>query len=116
MELLKEAVPKVAHLAALYEPRLPSNIHEVKEVLQIAARALGLTFRPWEIRNADGFEQVFTELSKDPPDGLYVVGGPLMIENRKRIVSFALTRRLSGVPEQGVCRCGRILIIRGGPH
>jgi putative ABC transport system substrate-binding protein len=33
LELLKEVVPKVSRIAALYEPALPSNVHEVKEHL-----------------------------------------------------------------------------------
>ena len=49
---------------------------EVKEVLPVAARALGLTLQPWEVRDADGFEKVFAALNKERPDGLYVLGGP----------------------------------------
>ena len=47
----------------------------MKEVLPVAARALGLTLQPWEVRAADGFEKVFAALSKERPDGLYVTGG-----------------------------------------
>jgi putative ABC transport system substrate-binding protein len=66
----------------------------VKEVLPVAARALRLTIRSWEVRGADGFESVFAALSKERPDGLYVGGGPLMYANRKRIADFALKSRL----------------------
>ena len=72
LELLKEAVPKVARVAVLYDPANPGNVLEVKEVLPAAARALGLTIRPWEVRAADGFERVFAALDKQRPDGLYV--------------------------------------------
>ena len=48
----------------------------MKEVLPVAARALGLTIRPWEVRAADDFDRVFAALSKQRPDGLYVPGGP----------------------------------------
>jgi ABC-type uncharacterized transport system substrate-binding protein len=47
LELLKEAVPKVARVAVLYDPALPGSVLEVKEVLPIAARALGLTIQLW---------------------------------------------------------------------
>jgi ABC-type uncharacterized transport system substrate-binding protein len=43
LELFKEAVPKVARIAVLYETASPSSVLEVKEVLPVAARALGLT-------------------------------------------------------------------------
>ena len=75
LELLKEAVPKVARVAVLYDPGNPRGVRDVKEVLPVAARALGLTVRSWEVRDADDFEKVFAALSKERPDGLYVPGG-----------------------------------------
>ena len=94
LELLKEAVPKVARVAVLYDPASPSSVREVKELLPVAARALKLTLQPWEVRAADDFEKVFAALNKQRPDGLYVPGGGLMIANEKRIVGFALKSRL----------------------
>ena len=81
LELLKEAVPKLARVAVLYDPAVPVGGFQVKEVLPDAARALRLTFQPWEVRAADGFEKVFAAISKWRPDGLYVAGGPLMTAN-----------------------------------
>ena len=94
LELLKEAVPKLARVAVLYDPAVPASVLEVKEVLPVAARALGLTLQPWEVRAADDFEKVFAALNKQRPDGLYVPRGPLMAANQKRIVGFALKSRL----------------------
>jgi putative ABC transport system substrate-binding protein len=45
LELLKEAVPKVARIAVLYDPAAPASVLEVKEVLPAVALALGLTLR-----------------------------------------------------------------------
>jgi putative ABC transport system substrate-binding protein len=96
LELLKEAVPKIARLAVLYDPALQFILIEVKKVLPVAARALGLTIEPWEVRAADDFEKLFATLNKQRPDGLYVPGSrsPLMSANQKRIVGFALKSRL----------------------
>ena len=94
LELLKEAVPKVARVAVLYDPAIPGSVHEVKEVLPVAARALRLTLQSWEVRDADDFERVFAAMGKQRPDGLYVSSGPLMRANRKRIAGFALKSRL----------------------
>ena len=97
LELLKEAVPKLARVAVLYEPAISGPAFEVKEVLPVAARALGLTVRHWEVRAAGDFDRVFAALNKERPDGFYSVGGPLMIINRKRIVGFALKSRLPSI-------------------
>jgi putative tryptophan/tyrosine transport system substrate-binding protein len=95
LELLKEAVPKLARVAVLYDPALPSSVIEVKEVLPVAARALRLTVRSWEVGTAEGFEKVFAALNKERPDGLYAhPSGPLAFANGKRIASFALKSRL----------------------
>src|SRR5262245_57152958 len=86
LELFKEAVPKLARVGVLYDPAIPRSVIEVKEVLPVAARALGLTLQPWEIRAADGFEGVFAALNKQHPDGLFVPGGGQLIQaHEKRI-------------------------------
>jgi putative tryptophan/tyrosine transport system substrate-binding protein len=94
LELLKEAVPKLARVAVLYDPASSTGVLEVKEGLPVAARALGLTIQPREIRAADDFEKVFAALNKQRPDGLYVPSGALMNANQKRTISFALESRL----------------------
>jgi putative tryptophan/tyrosine transport system substrate-binding protein len=94
LELFKEGVPKLARVAVLYDPSIKPSVREVKEVLPVAARAVGLAISSWEIRAADGFDRVFAALNKDRPDGLFVTGGVLMLANRKRIAGFALKSRL----------------------
>jgi len=94
LELLKEAVPKIARVAILYDPASPPSVIEVKEVLPVTARALGLILQPWEVRAAEDLDKVFAAISKWRPDGLYVSSGPLTRENQKRIASFALKSRL----------------------
>jgi putative ABC transport system substrate-binding protein len=97
LELLKEAVPKVARVAVLYSPANRDQVLDVKEVLPVAARALRLTLQPWEVRSADAFEKVFAAINKQRPDGLYVITSALMNNNQKRIVGFPLKSRLPSV-------------------
>ena len=67
LELLKEAVPKVARVAVFYEPASRASVRELKEVLPVAARALRLTIQPWEVRGADDFDRVFAAMGKQRP-------------------------------------------------
>src|SRR4029077_15211484 len=99
LELLKEAVPKAARVAVLYDPATPASVRDVKEVLPVGARALKLTIQPWEIRSADDFDNVFSAMGNQRPDGLYVFNSPLMRPNRKRIDDFALKSGLPSVHE-----------------
>jgi putative ABC transport system substrate-binding protein len=97
LELLKEAVPKIARVAVLYDPAIRASPTEVKEYLPVAARGLKLTIRSWEVREADGFEKVFAALNKERTDGLYVSYSVPVMGNGKRIADFALKRRLPSV-------------------
>jgi len=97
LELLKEVVPKLARVAVLYDPAIPGPIREVKEALPLAARALKLTVRSWEIRSVDDFDKVFAEINKDRPDGLYAIDAASMRGQQKRIVEFALKSRLPSI-------------------
>ena len=73
LELLKEAVPKLARVAVLYDPANPANAREVKEVLPSRGACAEVNYSAWEIRAADDFEKVFAALNKQRPDGLYVL-------------------------------------------
>ena len=98
LELLKQAVPNLARVAVLYNSNVRARVLDVKEVLRVAARALRLTLQPWEVRTADDFERIFAALSKQRPDGLYVLpGGTLMFANQKRIIGLALKSRLPSI-------------------
>jgi ABC-type uncharacterized transport system substrate-binding protein len=97
LELLKEAVPKLVRVSVFYDPTAPGSVLDVKEVLPVAARALGLTLRSWEVSTANSFDKVFAAMGKQRPDGLYVSGGPLILANQKRIADFALKSRLPSV-------------------
>jgi putative ABC transport system substrate-binding protein len=110
LELLKEAIPKVARIAVFYEPAVPGSIREVKEDLPVAARALGLTIQPWGVRDADDFDRCFAAIGKQRPDGLYVPFGALMRDNRRRIASLALKSRLPSVSTT------REVVEAGGAH
>jgi putative tryptophan/tyrosine transport system substrate-binding protein len=110
LELLKEAVPKLARVAVLYQPATPANVVEVKEDLPSAARVLKLTVQPWEVRAADDFDRVFDALNKQRPDGLYVAGSPLINANQKRIADFALKSRLPTIyAERGAVDVGGLM-------
>ncbi len=96
LELLKEAVPKLKRVAVLYDPAIPSNVREQKDV-QTAALALGLSVRSWEARNPASIDKVFAAMGKERPDGIYVSQGGILNNNRKLIADSARKNRLPSV-------------------
>jgi putative ABC transport system substrate-binding protein len=94
LELLKQAVPKIARVAVLYDPAVRNVALEVKEALPVAARTLGLTIQLFEVRAAEEFDKIFAVISKWRPDALYLPARAQMAAIEKRTVGFALKNRL----------------------
>jgi putative tryptophan/tyrosine transport system substrate-binding protein len=67
LELLKDAVPKIARVAALYDAAIRNSLREVKEDLTVAALPMGLTILALEVRGTDDFDRVFDLMSKQRP-------------------------------------------------
>jgi putative ABC transport system substrate-binding protein len=97
LELLKEAVPKLARVAVIYEANNRRNMLEFKEVLEASAAALKLTILRRDVRDRNDFDRVFAAVSKDRPDGLFVLGGPLMNRSFERTAAFATKSRLPSI-------------------
>jgi putative ABC transport system substrate-binding protein len=94
LELLKEAVAKISRVAVLYQAKNPRNMFEFKEVLTASARALKLTMLRHEVRDTNDFDRAFAAISKDRPDGIFALGGPLLALSHKRTATFAIKSRL----------------------
>jgi putative ABC transport system substrate-binding protein len=93
LELLKESAPKLARVAFLYDPDVPSGRQARNDVTAVA-HELGLTIRPWEIGARTDFATVSAALNKARPEGLYASDGLAIRASGKRIAAFALKNRL----------------------
>jgi putative ABC transport system substrate-binding protein len=97
LELLKETIPQIYRVAALYDPTTPASVVDVKEILPAAARPLSLVIQPWEMRGAEEIQRKFNAQTKERPDALYVSTSALLNTNQKRIASFGLKNRLPSI-------------------
>jgi putative tryptophan/tyrosine transport system substrate-binding protein len=93
LELLKEAVPGIARVAVLLNPTNPGTA-PVLRVMEGAARALGLTLDPIEVRGADEFERALAAIATAHADALYVSQDYLLFAHRTRLIDFAVQHRL----------------------
>ena len=93
LELLKEAIPSVTRVAALWNPTNPAHESGLKEI-KIAARTLGLQLEPWGARDAEELEKAFSTLTTQRAEALYVFPDALFDVERRRIISFAAKSRL----------------------
>jgi putative tryptophan/tyrosine transport system substrate-binding protein len=92
IELLREAVPRLAKLAVMANVGAPGAVLEMREVVT-TARGLGLEATPIEVKHAiDIF--VAIEQLKDRADALYVATDPLIFNNRLKLNAMAQAQRL----------------------
>jgi putative tryptophan/tyrosine transport system substrate-binding protein len=92
LELLKEVVPKIAHVAFLSGVG-PAAAVTVKET-QAAAQALGLQFQSLEVRDSKDFDRAFEAIKKNRVQALLTIPGPIINSHQPRIIQFAAKNRL----------------------
>jgi putative ABC transport system substrate-binding protein len=92
LELLREVVPSLGHLAIMANVDNPASLLELHEV-QATARELGLDVGTFQIRRAEDIEPAFENL-KGRAEALYFVIDPLFATSHTRINSLALGARL----------------------
>jgi len=93
LEILKEAVPNLSHVALLVDPTLQSKENTIK-VHQVSAQALGLSLSPVEIDAADEVEPAFLKMVQDGVNGVAFSQGSLLFNLRARIGAMALSYKL----------------------
>ena len=98
VELLKEIVPGLMRVAALYSPNdqgAPTHLKYTED----AALALGVRVLPLEVRAPADYDSVFAPLAAKPIGGLVMFTDPLTWANWRRVADFAFANRLPTVCE-----------------
>jgi putative ABC transport system substrate-binding protein len=96
VELLKEAVPKLSYLAALWNPGNLGQRQVIKETDE-AAKALHLKFKSVELERPADLDNAFVVITNERPDGLIVLRSPIVAVSGKRITEFAEKNRLPAI-------------------
>jgi putative tryptophan/tyrosine transport system substrate-binding protein len=93
LEFLRQVVPNLARIAALYNPTYPAMARAVRET-QVAAQALGVSLQLVEVRDPREFDPAFAAMTSDHADALMVLIDPLVNEYRGRIADLAVRSQL----------------------
>lgn len=96
LELLREVVPGVSHVAVLWNPSSPLQVLAEKQT-QAAAQALRVRVLSLGVRNEAEIEQALATIAAERPGGLLVLADRLFLHHRARIMEFAARHRLPGV-------------------
>ena len=98
LELLKEAVPKAARIAVLWNADDAGMTLRYREV-EKAARMLHVTVQPLGVREPNDFDGAFSAMMLNRSDALFLVTDALTSLNRKRVIDFALVHRIPAMYE-----------------
>jgi putative tryptophan/tyrosine transport system substrate-binding protein len=96
LELLREVVPKISHIAVLWNAASPIQVIEEGEV-RAAAQVLGIKMLSLGVRNREEIDDAFATIIRERPDALLVLADRLFLHHRTRIMDFAAQERLPGV-------------------
>jgi putative ABC transport system substrate-binding protein len=92
LEILKEAVPHLSRVAALWHRDAPVGPY-VKET-QAAAQALGLQLQSLAVRSPDEFDQAFAAMTSEHADALVLIPSGLFFSHRRQLAELAVQHRL----------------------
>ncbi|MDO8474599.1 MAG: ABC transporter substrate-binding protein [Candidatus Rokubacteria bacterium] len=96
LELLREVVPKLSHIAVLWNPDNPFHVGSLKET-RAAAQVLGIKVQLLGVRVSEEFQAAFAAILRERSGALLVLADRLFLHNRARIVEFEAKHRLPGV-------------------
>ena len=96
LELLKETVPRVSRIAALWNPEEPVSKQAWKESLH-PARELGLEPYSMEVSRADTFEAAFKDAINAGCTALILMTSPFFFSNQKQILELVKKNRLPAI-------------------
>lgn len=97
LELLREVIPTLSHVAVFWNPANPILLHNLKE-MEAAAQVLGITLQVVEVRTAGDLEETFKAITRARPGALRVMGDRLFLHHRQRIMDLATKQRLPMMP------------------
>jgi putative ABC transport system substrate-binding protein len=98
MELLKEAVPKAARIAVLWNSNDQGMTLRYREI-EKAARLLHVEVQALGVREPHDFDTAFSTMARQRPDAMFLVADALTSLNRKRFIEFAATQRIPAMYE-----------------
>jgi len=97
LELLKEVIPKLSHVAVLWNSDNPTLLPQLKE-MRAASQVLGLKLQVLEVRTSGDLEEAFKGIVRERPGALLVMGDRFFLHNRQHIMDFGTKQRLPVVP------------------
>jgi putative ABC transport system substrate-binding protein len=93
LELLKEMVPRLSKVAAIWAPEDPAAVFSLKET-QVAAKSLAIELQVIEVHDLSAFDIVFQAAADQGAGAVVLLPAPLVSRNPGPIAEAALRRQM----------------------
>jgi putative tryptophan/tyrosine transport system substrate-binding protein len=113
MELLKETLPRISRVAALWHPATERGQVRVSET---AAESLGLRVHALKVQRSADLVAAFAEAQRRHADALIVLASPFFFAHRTRLVELAAKHRLPTMYHQQEYVVGSGGLMSYGPN
>jgi len=109
LQLLREIVPHLSHVAFLLNPTNPFYVTSMKQA-RPAAAAMHLKLSVLPVSKTEDLDGAFSKILNERPDALLVLADRVFLHNRKRITDFATKNRLpTMVPYKELLEAGGLI-------
>jgi len=96
LELLKEAVPRLARVAVLGTATTPGTTQTLKET-ELAAGVFGVQLHYLEVGGSKDLDTAFRTASSARADAVLVLASPVLLSQRAQVTELALKSRLPAI-------------------
>src|SRR5262245_52988441 len=96
VELLKELLPSLSRVAALWTSAHPAHMRELEKA-QAAGLSLGILLKPYDVTRLTNLERAFAEIDSDRPDAVLTFFDYRTLAYRSMIAEFAINKRLTTI-------------------
>ena len=109
LQLLKEILPQLTSVVAIYNPLRPDIRQELDEARE-TARALGLGLSLLEVRTPEDLTQALDTVRTTRAQGMITIGHGMLLGNSGRIGAFAANNRVpAAFPEREFAEAGGLI-------
>jgi len=99
LELMKEIVPRLSHVAVFGTSTTSGNAQELREV-ELAAKAFGVKVQYLDVLSPKDIETGFRAASKGRADAILMLAGPVLVSQLAQVVDHAEKSRVPAIYPQ----------------
>jgi putative tryptophan/tyrosine transport system substrate-binding protein len=100
LEILREVVPKLSHVAVLGTSTQPGYTQVLREI-EPTAKAFGVKLQSLDVLDSKDIEVAFRAAKTERADGVLTLNSPVLSSERRQLVALAIKNQLPVIYHQG---------------